>query len=341
MVVGTSDPREEDFERFEREPMSFGEGRYLFAPPNRLYDHALTLQELLRVRVRKGPKTVVMPIGSFRQLTDGEATLGDTVHFTDEEDDYLHTLALMSGTEPFFSSLSFPLELGDPSPPSPDLGTVLGGWLNSEGSWKLGSVERDVEYRGRHLVKLTFTRDGKVGERLMYWIDLERGAIPMRTREAASDGSIFFRHIERGDVRWVGGRGWMPFWERDYAYNPEPLESRRPKGIRFVEKLIIRADFDRVPARSEFRLELNEPRGVIHAETLVSYGKRDVWDLDSIAPSAARGHKRFTADEPPVGAPVLPGERGPGPWWAVPLLVLGMLCLAAGGWTGYRRMRRA
>lgn len=318
------DPRALGWER-----LSVLEGHYAFDGSRARYDHVYSLEDLIARRVKTGERSWTYPFASYRTLTTGEVSLKDEVYESDDDRGYRHTPHVEPGTRLFYKHLDVPLGLGKSVGGLYDLAQELSDV--GPGGWALSAVE-DAEVDGVDVVKLTLRSRADV--RLIYWVDLERGAIPLMARLIGPGVRWSWQEIFE-DVRRVGDRGWYRFKTTVYSGPNLPEERAAPVTVR--EYVVTEADFDRRPDRSVFRMEFPEPVKLVNNS--VYFGRTDahaVWDLETL-PKGATARRNVPLGPPAVAPPAMPGEREPGlagPWT---LLLLGLALVAGGGLIAYRR----
>ena len=333
LLPGGVDFRERELAKLARTEYSTAPGRYLFDRPHRLYEHTVPLEEQARQIIHTGPGEAKSPIFSFRALTDGRTVLYDTVGSSEDDQSLIHTPWLVDNINQFFDSVNLPLDLGYPEPRNFSIDKVGQEWLDGQGDWELRSIDTTAALDGRNVVELTF----HWGElTLIFWVDLERGAIPLRTRIEGEDRTLKSQ-LAYNDLRWVGERGWMPFQMFQFYPNDADTPNRPGDGIRYFAFTITDADFERTPPREEFAFEFPGIITITNTSTIVAYPSRKVWGLDDISrAAAARGVKWQTTEEPPV--PIMPGELAPStPLWVWLLIAVGLCLLAFWGLQLYRR----
>jgi hypothetical protein len=314
------------------------EGLYVFDGRSARIDHVHTLHDEVARRVKVGEEAWNTPLSSWRALTDGRTTLLDLFGVKDDESDLRHNPRLLNGTERFFQNLEFPLQLGNPQPNSspPDLGQDLARAAVGRADWTLARVEENVEIDGTRVVKLEFS--GAANGR-QYWVDLERGAVPLRILDFSNTAGqpMLLWHFD--DVRSVG-RGWLPF-HMILAFLDEQTPDGRVERAFFREKVITEVDFEHHPDRSLFQMEFPEPVPLINITTKVRHDPRRVWDLAAISPAAARRAKPLDMARPQAAPPPLPGARQGRSPWAVPLIGVGVVLVLLSGIIVSRKIAHA
>jgi hypothetical protein len=260
-------------------------------------------------------KLVSLPV-NLRVLTNGEVTLRDQVGHAEIDE----------GTENFFKEVIAPLDAGVPQPGSYYLARYIDNVLNRTIRAELQDARRDSDYPNNNVMLLTFVNESNKTV-TKWWIDLERGAIPIKL-VGIKDGREHVR-IYQEDLRFVGNKAWLPF-RRVTAH-----------GKIVTETIIREAQVGRVPDDSVFQLEFSAPSRVIDAVRSVRYSPdQTVFDLDNLPALDSPGTKRFTITEPPQnGRLSLPSEESARPPWVAPAAALGGFALLLAGVLALRRSR--
>jgi hypothetical protein len=219
----------------------------------------------------------------------------------------------------------------------PDLSQDLTRAAAGRPDWVLSAVEEDAEINGARVVKLTFTVN--MDKRRQYWVDLERGAVPLRILDSNNGPGLPAILFHFADVRSVG-QGWLPFHMILVIINKlSPDEGA--EGIHFREKVITEADFEHRPKRKMFQMEFPEPVPLINVTSKVRHEPRRVWDLAAISPAAARRAKPLDMAGPQAAPPALPGARPGRPPWALPLIGVGAVLVLLSGIIVVRKITHA
>ena len=328
------DFQERDLPKFPRTEYFSTPARYLFDNPRRLWDQALSAEALVSQTVRTGPGAGGSPVESFRLMTDGRTVLFDIVNVAEDNKTLIHAPTLVDQISEFFKYPRLPLDFGNPGHRDLTLGSVGKEWLDGQGLWKLQSVDATAVLDGHRVVELTFRHQNEV---LTFWVDLERGAIPLRTRFEGLD-KVFYYQIDLADIRWVGDRGWFPFQMLSFQPNMKGTPLRPGEGIHYWEYKVTEADFDRTPGREEFAIEFPKKTKISNMKTLIAYPAQQVWGLDDISSAAAERGQYVGGPEGPPG-PFMPRELAPRPLGISPLILAGLCLLAIGGLWLFRRRR--
>jgi hypothetical protein len=204
-----------------------GAGFLAFEGAKRRCDYLYPNPEIARWMKVTGPNQFSLKLRSFRILADDATTLLDLPGLNMDKVTELHT-AKLDGPEKADQYLrSLPLALGARDPGAYDLGRALRAALRSAGEHRLDAIAIDSSL-GQPLLKITLGSDN-YEMKSEYWIDLERGAIPVLYRYVELEGSLHWQ-IVLDDLRFVGGRGWLPFRQVVFAAflnaaEPQPSRS--------------------------------------------------------------------------------------------------------------------
>lgn len=319
------------------------DGFYAYDGRNAVARHVYSLDVLMKARTRIDEARSSYVLFGWRALTDGETTLYDdvSVAYPDVSPRLLHTTVMRNGYKDFYRNHEIGLNPGNPEPQSfqpPDLGATLGGTAVGA-AFRLDRVDADAEIEGQPVVRLEFLV-GTEG-RMWFWVDLERGAVPLRIRSfAVEPGQQAIQH-DFGDLRWVG-RAWYPFRSQVAVIENVDGDGRYERGF-LREKIITRADFEHKPDPAVFKLTFPEPMVVRNPDTMVQYPLSDVWDLESIGRSAAARAKplKVAATGANATAPIMPGSRPARAWTRFAMWVAGAVLIVAGGMLLRRRRHAA
>lgn len=290
------------------------DGRFVFDGADALYSVRFPDGDMLGTYQGVASNEGSNRLSSFRLVTNGQQTFRESFTVIPEggKPAYVEPVyVILPGSESFHSAAQFPLDLAHPDLARRDFATVLRRVLRKEEGYVIDRVEEDVPFDGRNTVRIALT--GPYGKRT-YWVDLERGAIPLAAHDdVEGKGSFDVRH---GDLRFVEGHGWLPF-----ATTTVLRDGR-------VFRLIVRdVDFDRPPGPSAFRIELDRVRMVGNAGSN-RYYQQKVIDLNAL-PADDSPESKPMGTARPLGGPVLPGEVERGlSWWpyavGATLIVVGL-----------------
>jgi len=213
----------------------------------------------------------------------------------------------------------------------------------------LTGVDDSARLDGIDLVKLSFELPNPRTQ-VTFWVDLERGAIPVQTRvveEAKDHGTLAVWEEHLGDLRRVAS-GWLPFRMTHVSGSTSRREGSggSPSGGAFSgllvrETVVDKADFESRPAAAVFALEFPKEVSVIDSDRLLAYGRRRVWTLRDFSPSAQAKARRISLKSPfPTQPPAMPLESRS--WWPAGLAIVGLACvLSAGALLLYKWRRHA
>ena len=183
------------------------QGELVFIPENARYTSVFSDDDFEAAISRPSERQTTSTLMSFRALTNGKLSLMDRVTPTSKPSRTGRTVMIEAGPEEFIRFAKFPLALGSPEAGRNDFSRNVLAALDGKTGWALESVEDHVTYETREVVRLALrTPTGKVA----FWVDLERGGIPLKERFETEDGK-FASETYRDDVRLVEGHGWLPY----------------------------------------------------------------------------------------------------------------------------------
>lgn len=297
------------------EPGYGASGIYVFAQRRARYERVFS-EEDMRKSNQYMNNSILSILDSFRMATNDEITLYDSISAT-ARSGLARGLRLAPGRAIFDRDFRFPLSLGQPNVSAREnLGKFLRNALETNSGTRVSKIESDLVFEDHPVVKIAFTLKYGSSE---YWIDLERGAVPLKVveRAAATGTSRELRTVTHfDDLRLVPNRGWLPFKESWW-------HSRDSTGGQIV---IQEASFDRPPKSAAFNIEFPQPISIVNEAKGVRYPPRSVWNITSLPSSGSRGVEKVEyASVPEAEIPKLLGERVS--WAKYQLLVLGIVTL--------------
>lgn len=303
------------------------EGRFAFKGELAYHERLFAEADVLSTSKYVGNGQTMVLLSSFRSATDGKRTLMDWIGAKSGKK-ASHALRLDPGSDRFDADFQFPIALARPDCDWGSPRISLRAAFRGRPGVRIASVDREADFEGRGVVRIAVEYDEGAAE---YWIDLERGAIPLkivRRNIPGGDRPESATTLFHDDVRHVEGAGWLPFeqsWRSD----------RDGWGGRTV---IEEARFSEPPA-SAFTMEFAEPIGLVDQSRGLTFAKRTSWDVSKLPSPGSRGVGKLPpASFGPEYEAVLPGEResgrGRGLW------LIGALTLAAAGLWIWARSRR-
>ncbi|RUL89123.1 hypothetical protein [Tautonia sociabilis] len=285
---------------------------YRFHGDDRLYLRTFDLADMDRTSVELPANRTAIRVSSSRALTDGERTIVEYTSGSTSSGVGMH-----NGVGPFREASDIPLDLGLPEELRGGLGLSLRRVLDDDGTkyWINEVVEDDGQGIAR--IEIGFP-EGTV----TYWVDLERGCIPIRSLSDAK-GSRVEDSFE--DIRLVDGVAYYPFVSTTH-FSGKVQQNR-----------VTAMDLTTPPPPDSFQLEFPRERSIINGDTDVTYPARKVWRLASLpsadSPAVTRFPSASSAAPPPQA-----GEREPGPSSKVLLAAAAAVLLAVA--TGLAWLRR-
>jgi hypothetical protein len=241
-------------------------------------------------------------MSAFRMLTDGKVMLLDHLRADETATVLVHKSTIVPEAAHFYRKFDFPLFIGDRSVRDYDLFSDLTRLLAGEAS--LDDLDMNSRLNGQKVCKLRFTY--KHGTRT-YWIDLDRGAVPLRILNQANLNKLEVTTINE-NIEFLPHAGWLP---------------RRKKhiiGPGSIADWIVLTDIDITtkPAPAVFQLDFPEPIAVVNQANRLAYSPRKTWSLLSLPGPNSAGTKRVSMLPPPISTDELPGEiESSGFGWAL------------------------
>jgi hypothetical protein len=294
-------------------------GYYAFEGENGRYETVAEPTVLAAATTRTGELRSSSLIRSFRSLTDGKSTLVDT-HFPDETGTRLnHGLIMSAGTGPFYGSGSFdfPLYLGDNGKGGDDYD--LFKYLTAAKDGKAPGFELDMDSQLDAMKVARFVYPRKDGKgKYTYWVDIERGSVPLRILIHSNPTNTDTIHIF-SDLEQVSNAGWLPRKRLRIIHNGQ-------KAI--VDRLVITdIDTQHKPKPSTFQLEFPEPIEVLDSPKKLAYPASKTWSLLKLPGRSSRGVRAVERYVPP---PEMPGEAVATPLWVIVAAGVSILLLVFG-----------
>ncbi len=322
--------------------LSPSEGVYFCDGLYRRQDNLHTLEVLKARRVKTSPTTAMSTIWSRRLLTDGETTLIDNIGVGTNDQTTIHSANLRAGVKEFYRLVDgIPLSLGNPDPPSYDLGKCLSKVLERREGAVLVEFDDAARLDGVPVVKISVDFQTKATkQKFTFWVDLGHGAIPVQTRllEYVPHGDVTaLIQMNNHDIKRVE-RGWLPFrWSLAEAYLT-PSGGTTTSIAR--EVVIEEANFTQRPYRAVFALAFPTDVTVSDSDRLLGFGRRRVWDVNDFSPAARSRAKPLKLGNSTTSIPTMPVERIPWGWRPVFLTLLGIVLLLTSCTIFYRKAHR-
>ena len=287
-------------------------GFYAFDGPNARREQLFDARDLSAAARDRGDGNVVTSILSCRSLTDGRTTLWNSLHADPGSNGVpRHAFQILPTADYFYQIFDFPIYLGNPKPEAFDLAYCIDHIAS--GDAEVTAFDPKARFQDRQVVHFTTRTKWGEGEQ---WIDLERGAIPLRIKSTTFKRGAVTMMIN-DDLRAIPGRGWLPFSWMMIVQD------------RIVRKIVIReADLDRPPSRATFALAFPKPVGMTDQSRSVTYPPRRIWSLLELPAPGSPGVRKYKLDDSPP-PPAMPGARSRAwPVWPIAIIVIVLLILA-------------
>lgn len=276
--------------------------------------------------------TTYQRIMSFRHCTDGGRTLRDSGLQNRAGDKEMHKAEILEGSYWRSERVRCPLRLGYVGQAGSELLDAIDSLKSPRPAsipFRLEETHGSASLDGLQVAKLILSAE-KV--RITYWIDLARGAIPLRTSISfgPSSGMIEWNC---GDIREVRPGAWFPYYEARIAHD---VNGKLGNVTAFV---VNEANFkDRPDSRVLMTLAYPAPVVCYDLVKNLRYPKRDSWQLDNLPGPTDSGVRALQLKPAPrTAAPTLAGARKPGAnWWPLVFFLLGVLLITLGIRKGLR-----
>jgi hypothetical protein len=240
------------------------------------------------------PLQSVSSISPKLMLTNGAVTFIGGIAVSPKDKKVNHRGMIVNGTDLFDTSFHFPLNLGLNRLRVSNVGKDLDDAINNRDVAKSFELDTDVAFEGRNLYRVVLR--SKSSQRT-YWIDAERGGVPLQVLDNTSEGTKTWQ-TNYEMLKRVGNHGWLPF--RKVRYN------HMAKRAKIMEIKQFDSDFN--PQPSDFTISFPEPITIIDTVHNRAYGKKSSLALLSLSvPSYKESNPiRVDLSTPLPRAPVLP-----------------------------------
>ena len=293
-------------------------GTYVFNGQDGLYTKIFPTEAMTTTSAMQGSNRAYSRLDSYRILTNGKKTLTERIAYVPEISNVIKGYIIAAGPGDFFRYSEFPLDLGRPESLRDDLAQNIRMSLDVKAHVTVLAVEENIIIDKTKTVHIRLKLSN--GDR-SYWVDLERGAIPIRTLDEVVGGD----RIERSNSKLThfDGRGWLPTERTDYL-----------KGGRVKRIVLKQTSFNQVPSRDAFKLTLDKPTSISDTAAGRYYSARTVYDLNNL-PAPSSGESR------PLGGAALsktefelPGEQEHKPrfYFTGAFVLSGVFCLVILWW---------
>ena len=289
-----------------------GHGIYAFKDKSIRYDLLFNIKNIDASSEKKDFRTITTNLNSFRLLSNGGITLFDD-KLGSLGKNVAGTAQIHEGINHVKVHISMPLDVGLYEEKRWRLGPLLTNALRGDSTTQIIDRKPNESIDGRNVYYVVFNYSDA---RLHYWIDLERGALPLRYREVAKNGRTTLA-IKWSDIRKVGTSAWFPFRETSFL-----------SGKTARQTLITYANFDNAPDPSLFQLEFDKPVSIINELDKVRYAPQRTWNLSNLPDLNSPLAKKIDLS-PPMPVPTIAPQRvGTTAFYA---LIAGAVLLFLGG----------
>ena len=271
-----------------------GDGRFAFIPGHWLYEYNFTREDLLAGAKSSPGKKISGSLVSSASVADSRHTLAVRTLPGFDLKSVTRLGTITAGPGEFFRGLTVPLAPGVPEGQRDDLASDLRSAL-AGGATKIDSVNDHEVFEGHKVVKIVVSTPD---QKRTYWVDVERGAIPLHLTSVARDGSTTLE-VYLDDLQLIPGHGWFP--------NVRTLWMGGGHARRVQ---LLQPKWDAKDDLTTFRLQFDEPVGIFDRAAMLSYSPRKVWDLETL-PKKGSADAAVVRDTPVPPRPALQEEREP------------------------------
>lgn len=330
------------------------DGLYLFDGSLRRFESLATPEQIEEQRAAANGDWSFLP--SVRMLTEGRFTLVDSISFGARGAAPEHHASLVSGGAAFFQTVQgIPLQIGHPILGFENLGKCLTELLESSRGVTVTLAEVDEQARLDHVpvVKLRFEiAIPRVNITTTFWIDRDRGAIPLQTvkeevvrdqlyltAEFPNRDSSQLIQVMSVDHEWIRKFHdcWVPLRWREASITAFADQDR--ERLMIDEYAINETDFDHPPDHALFALEFPEPVQLLDQYRSFDMGTRKVWTVKDISVKAREAAWQDYVTHNP-SPPEGPSNVDPEIWLPYLPLLAGLFIFLIAGLRIYGRSRR-
>jgi hypothetical protein len=291
---------------------SVASGLYVFDGRNSRYEVDYSPEEVARVTTKVSETESRSPLSPVRMLCDGEVTLMDLPFLKAGSRVFAHNPMIHQGTLLFARHFDFPLTIGQAGSGPLDLYGELASL--EAGKCSIKEFVSHARLGSADVCKVVLGYGS--GER-NYWIDLDRGSVPLRILDVSSSGGRETRHeMVNEDLTFVPNAGWLPGTRRFVM-----------QGGKVAQQIRITSVEANQPVLSAFQLDFPEPVGMFDEARKRRYSRRKTWSLLQLPSTDSRESTPATPRSfaPP---PEPPEDVTPKHYWAVVLFATALFLLA-------------
>jgi hypothetical protein len=290
------------------------DGLLIFEGQNVRYELVARPEELTAAMKPKGDHLISSYITAFRMVTDGKATLVDSLFPDQAKTSLVHRPLVAPGTDRLHKQFEFPLYLGDNTPHALDLFTALTDVKNAKAS--LAELDFDSALDHRKVCRFALTwENGKS----TFWIDVARGSVPLRVLDHYNTENQDYIY-EFSDVEQVPNGGWLP----------RRMLKISDQGAQVERIVLTETDAEHRPPPSAFRLDFPKPTEVQdRVKNIVYRGQKSFSLLNPANPQSSATRPMHSPGYVPPSE--LPGEIEAGHSWGVIAGVGGIVLTMAAG----------
>ena len=286
------------------------QARFLFDGDKRLYEKVASEEVLRRTTRRVSESQFLSTITLFRLLADSRICLTDIISSDPRGNGLMHSAQVVADADAEMETV-FPLPIGGLDKGMPDFTRSIRRLL--EGKLSLLKLDADAQFEGRPAVLMVV---GGAGGRAEYYIDLERGAVPLHDRSVKEGDKVLFER-KWDDIRSEPGGGWLP----------RTMTESLVGGKRVIRITVTDANVTERPPDADFVMSFSRPiRLVDRTRDVLHTTPREHWRLADLHGGRSDETRPLQLGYRPE-TPVKQGEAPPAPWWWTAAAVAGGLGL--------------
>ena len=241
--------------------------RYIFSGNQAIYERAMNAPKAEPMPVNFVDFILTKQLSSVRIVTNGRLYFLEEAQWQSTRKRPLTGVNMSAGSDGLYKRVRIPFDLGFNNASRDDLASNLRQILNQEKSCKLISIKEDQKLEGASVIQVD--AEFKNGTR-SYWIDLERGAVPLRKEDRLRAGPIITTIYS--NIKWIEGHGWLPLTMETTDFSTESI----------IRTTIVNYDFKLIPDNKKFVLRLLKPSSIINELDRIAYNNLKVVDLNSL-----------------------------------------------------------
>jgi hypothetical protein len=284
-------------------------GLYVFDGKNSRFEHNYSVDDLAKSTRKTGANESRSVLTPLRMLCNGDVTFADRPFLNAVASSVGSSIMIHAGALYFKQHFEFPLWLGQDGTGPSDIGDAVK--LVKDGKCTIKDLDCHSRVDDADVCKVVL--DLGAGRRV-YWLDLNRGAIPLRVEDFR--GSDLTHIAVARDIRFLAGAGWLPMTEVLVMQNGKVGRETR----------ITEADVSHKPDASAFQLDFPSPVDLYDDARKLKYSPRKTWSLlelpGRVSPSAEPFMPKAFVPEPELPREVAQSSRWPAFFFASAVVLI-------------------